>query len=87
MLPHSFSFHEAYGKHRSPDEIRESERQNRIMEARCEMYGEPVNTTSSKQDPPANWEKNQYIKQRRTIYGFLLFRPFSFFFSLFSPRT
>jgi hypothetical protein len=87
MLPNSFSFYEAYGKHRNPDEIREIERQNRTMEARNEMYGDPVNKVERPElNSPENWEKKHFAQQRRTNNGFILFRPFTFFFSLFTSR-
>jgi hypothetical protein len=87
MFPQSFSFYEAYGKHRSPEEIGNNDRQNQSMQSRNELYGDPVNTLERpKFDSPANWEKKQYKLKRKPVNGFFLFRPFTFFFSLFSSR-
>lgn len=87
MIPQSFSFYEAHGKHRSPDEIREIERQNQILEAQSYRYGDPVNSAERPVvDSPAVWEKKQYASQRKFNNVFFIFRPFTFFFSLFSSR-
>jgi hypothetical protein len=43
MLPNSFSYHEAHGKHRNQEEIRGMERQNQRLAERSHRYGDPVN--------------------------------------------
>lgn len=87
MIPQSFSFYEAHGKHRSPEEISQINRQNQILENRAYQYGDPVYSKGKPhEESPANTAKPDYIPQRRYNSVFLLFRPISFFFSLFSSR-
>jgi hypothetical protein len=81
MLPPSFSFHEAYGKHRSPDEMREMDQKNQQLEIRAYQYGDPVNTNEQfpTTEPMLQEEKVRVSKPRRLAW--LVLRFVNFFFS------
>jgi hypothetical protein len=79
MLPPSFSFHEAYGKHRNPDEIRDMERQNQMLEARSYQYGDPVNTNQT--FPPQEPEVKETVPARKRRLAVLVLRFIHLFLS------
>jgi hypothetical protein len=73
MLPNSFSFHEAHGKHRNKEEIREIERQNQRMTARSYKYGDPVNSREKQVTGQwADMDHREYkpgpITQKRSLF-------------------
>jgi hypothetical protein len=84
MFPNSFSFHEAHGKHRNQEEIRDMERQNQRLAARSYQYGDPVNRR--KKPVIGQWpevDNIQYvpgdnIRKRPLVIRFVTFL-FSFF--------
>jgi hypothetical protein len=79
MLPPSFSFLEAYGKHRNPDEIQDMERKNQMLEARSYQYGDPVNTNQP--FPPQEPEVKETVPARKRRLAKLVLRFIHFFLS------
>jgi hypothetical protein len=84
MFPNSFSFHEAHGKHRNQEEIREIERQNQRLAARSYRYGDPVNRREKQvtgQRPEVDhkgYVPGDNIRKRSLVIRFVTFL-FSFF--------
>jgi hypothetical protein len=81
MLPPSFSFHETYGKHRNPEEIRGMERKNQELEIRAYQYGDPVNTNEQfPVDQPEVPEATVRARKPRRL-AHLVLRFVNFFFT------
>jgi hypothetical protein len=84
MIPNSFSFHEAHGKHRSPEEINALDRQNRTAEARSFHYGDPVNSKDGHK--PDRWSgkvQTENLPEQQYHRPPLLVRLFTFLISFF----
>jgi len=82
MFTPVFSAHEAYAKHRNPDEIKEMERQKQVLGARAYRYGDPVNRNEHEQvkAPSVQTEKHKANKMQN---AFAMLRSFLFVFSIF----
>jgi hypothetical protein len=86
MFPPTLSSHEIYGKHRNPEEIREIERQERILKTRTYLYGDPVNTpVQPDADAGGNWHAPYHVRKPRYVLSILGF--FSHFLSFLTPRA
>jgi hypothetical protein len=69
------SSQEVYGKHRSQDDIKAIERQNRVLEARSFRYGDPVNSRDkSRDESPASRNAQVIEPERKTNKLLLIFR-------------
>jgi len=82
MSASTFSFHETYGKHRNPDEIREMERQKQVLQARVYHYGDPVNARDKLQREATHGQKETLqTKLPKNVFAMLrlLFSIFSVF--------
>jgi hypothetical protein len=80
MLPPTFSFHEIYGKHRNPEEIRKMERDHQKLVARAYQYGNPVNTQEASEVETSAKQRDKRWAWRPRLYTVVL-RFVSFFFS------
>jgi hypothetical protein len=80
MLPPSFSFHETYGKHRSPEEIQKMERDHWKLVARAYQYGDPVNTQEAFEVETSATQRDKRWAWRHRLHTVML-RFVSFFFS------
>jgi hypothetical protein len=88
MFQQPFSANEAYGKHRSLDEMKEIERKNKVLEVRSYRYGDPVNSADgSDYGPPASKIHKEIYYQRRPRHFFFMVRLLAFLVSIFTTRS
>lgn len=75
MLPPTFSSHETYGKHRSPDDISRMERQTRELQAREYRYGTPINSKQNREmESPRAQNEPAYARPNNPFFVLRLVR-------------
>ena len=85
MLPPTFSMHEAYGKHRNPEELRCLEKRSREALIRNYQIGDPVSDKDSTEVSSLRVpQESLYTKFARLVYP--IQHVFHVFFSVFHPR-
>ena len=85
MLPSTFSFHEAYGKHRNPEEMRSLEKRDREALIRNYQVGDPVNNPDSSTDKAVRLPRESLLN-RFASFVYTIQHVFRGFFSIFHPR-
>ncbi len=85
MLPSNFSFHEAYGKHRNPEELQSLEKRDREALIRNYQVGDPVNNPDSSADQAMRLPRES-LQNRFARFVYTLQHIFREFFANFHPR-
>ena len=85
MLPPTFSMHEAYEKHRNPEEMRSLEKRSREALIRNYQVGDPVNDKDSTEVSSLRVPQES-LYTRFARFANLIEHVFNGFFSIIHPR-